>query len=91
MHKMSLVGMCMRSKRNATWTQASNHARARARSLSLSLTHTHTHTQDHLAQMQELLGRMPKQIALGGHYSLELFNRKGELRNIRRLKFWGVC
>lgn len=46
-------------------------------------------TQDHLAQMQELLGRMPKAIALGGHYSLELFNRKGELRNIRHLKFWG--
>ena len=41
--------------------------------------------------MQELLGRMPKAIAMGGHYSLELFNRKGELRNIRRLKFWGVC
>jgi hypothetical protein len=34
---------------------------------------------------------MPKAIAMGGHYSLELFNRKGELRNIRRLKFWGVC
>jgi len=46
--------------------------------------------EDHLAQMQELLGRMPKGIAMGGHYSLELFNRKGELRNIRRLKFWDL-
>ena len=33
---------------------------------------------------------MPKAIAMGGHYSLELFNRKGELRNIRRLKFWDL-
>jgi len=46
--------------------------------------------EDHLAQMQELLGRMPKAIAMNGHYSLELFNRKGELRNIRRLKFWDL-
>jgi serine/threonine-protein kinase SRPK3 len=23
-------------------------------------------------------------------YSAELFNRKGELRNIRRLKFWDI-
>jgi len=46
--------------------------------------------EDHLAQMQELLGRMPKVIALGGKFSLELFNRKGELRNIRKLKFWDL-
>ena len=43
-----------------------------------------------LSPTQELLGRMPKAIAMGGHYSLELFNRKGELRNIRRLKFWDL-
>jgi serine/threonine-protein kinase SRPK3 len=46
--------------------------------------------EDHLAQMQELLGRLPRGIALGGKYSSELFNRKGELRNIRRLKFWDI-
>jgi serine/threonine protein kinase len=45
---------------------------------------------DHLAQFQELLGRLPKNVAFNGKYSLELFNRKGELRNIRKLKFWDV-
>ena len=45
---------------------------------------------DHLAQFQELLGRMPKCVAFNGKYSLELFNRKGELRNIRKLKFWDL-
>ena len=29
-------------------------------------------------------------MALSGRYSLELFNRKGELRNIRKLKFWDL-
>lgn len=28
------------------------------------------------------------QIALGGRYSRELFNRSGDLRHIRRLRFW---
>ena len=32
--------------------------------------------EDHLAQFQELLGRIPRSIALNGRYSLELFNRK---------------
>lgn len=45
---------------------------------------------DHLAQFQELLGKIPKSVALSGRYSLELFNRKGELRNIRKLKFWDL-
>jgi hypothetical protein len=26
----------------------------------------------------ELLGKIPKHIALGGKYSMEMFNRKGE-------------
>jgi serine/threonine protein kinase len=33
---------------------------------------------------------MPKSVAFNGKYSLELFNRKGELRNIRKLKFWDL-
>ena len=33
---------------------------------------------------------MPKNVAFNGKYSLELFNRKGELRNIRKLKFWDL-
>ena len=28
------------------------------------------------------------QIALGGRYSRDYFNRQGELRHIRRLRFW---
>lgn len=30
----------------------------------------------------------PFQIALGGRYSREFFNRHGDLRHIRRLRFW---
>ncbi|KAD7479678.1 hypothetical protein R6Q59_008498 [Mikania micrantha] len=44
--------------------------------------------EDHLALMMELLGMMPRKIALGGRYSRELFNRHGDLRHIRRLRFW---
>nr|XP_043614193.1 serine/threonine-protein kinase SRPK-like [Erigeron canadensis] len=44
--------------------------------------------EDHLALMMELLGMMPRKIALGGRYSREFFNRHGDLRHIRRLRFW---
>ncbi|XP_020169957.1 uncharacterized protein [Aegilops tauschii subsp. strangulata] len=44
--------------------------------------------QDHLALMMELLGMMPRKIALGGRYSRDYFNRYGDLRHIRRLRFW---
>ncbi|XP_009415298.2 uncharacterized protein LOC103996168 [Musa acuminata AAA Group] len=46
--------------------------------------------EDHLALMMELLGMMPRKIALGGRYSREIFNRHGDLRHIRRLKFWSL-
>lgn len=46
--------------------------------------------EDHLALMMELLGMMPRKIALGGRYSREFFNRYGDLRHIRRLRFWPV-
>jgi len=36
----------------------------------------------------ELLGTMPRKVALGGRYSRDFFNRHGDLRHIRRLKFW---
>lgn len=32
---------------------------------------------DHLAQIIELLGDMPKSFALSGKYSADLFNRRG--------------
>ncbi|BAT96025.1 hypothetical protein LR48_Vigan02g075300 [Vigna angularis] len=44
--------------------------------------------EDHLALMMELLGSMPRKIALGGRYSRDFFNRYGDLRHIRRLRFW---
>ncbi|KAI3450654.1 hypothetical protein Pfo_007319 [Paulownia fortunei] len=44
--------------------------------------------EDHLALMMELLGMMPRKVALAGRYSREFFNRFGDLRHIRRLRFW---
>ncbi|KAJ2636362.1 serine/threonine protein kinase, CMGC [Coemansia sp. RSA 1286] len=41
--------------------------------------------EDHVAQIMETLGNFPKKFALSGRYSDELFNRRGELRHIRRL------
>ncbi|CAF1854851.1 unnamed protein product [Brassica oleracea] len=43
---------------------------------------------EHLPLMMELLGMMPRKIALGGRYSRDLFNRHGDLGHIRRLRFW---
>ncbi|KAL9225591.1 hypothetical protein vseg_001496 [Gypsophila vaccaria] len=44
--------------------------------------------EDHLALMMELLGVMPRKIALAGRHAKEFFNRHGDLRHIRRLRFW---
>jgi serine/threonine-protein kinase SRPK3 len=43
---------------------------------------------DHMAQMIETLGPIPKHVALSGRYSSEIFNRRGELRHITKLKVW---
>jgi len=43
---------------------------------------------DHLAQMIELLGIIPKNIANRGKYSNRYFNKRGELLHIKKLKFW---
>ncbi|KAG0331818.1 serine/threonine protein kinase, CMGC group, partial [Podila humilis] len=43
---------------------------------------------DHMAQIIELIGNYPKRLALNGKYSSELFNRKGELRHIHKLRIW---
>ncbi|KAF9142442.1 serine/threonine protein kinase, CMGC group [Linnemannia schmuckeri] len=43
---------------------------------------------DHMAQIIELMGNFPKKLALNGKYSQELFNRKGELRHIHKLRMW---
>ncbi|KAG0238758.1 serine/threonine protein kinase, CMGC group [Actinomortierella wolfii] len=43
---------------------------------------------DHIAQIIELMGNFPKRLALSGKFSHELFNRKGELRHIHKLRYW---
>ncbi|RMZ87417.1 hypothetical protein DV736_g5346, partial [Chaetothyriales sp. CBS 134916] len=45
---------------------------------------------DHIAQIIELLGPFPKNLCLSGKWSQEIFNRKGELRNIHRLRHWAL-
>ncbi|KAK2737820.1 serine/threonine protein kinase, CMGC group [Myotisia sp. PD_48] len=45
---------------------------------------------DHIAQIIELLGPFPKALCLSGKWSQEIFNRKGELRNIHRLRHWAL-
>lgn len=44
---------------------------------------------DHLALIMELLGR-PKAHLLQGKFASDYFNRKGELKQIKKLKFWGL-
>ncbi|KAL1820301.1 hypothetical protein ACET3Z_015170 [Daucus carota] len=43
--------------------------------------------EDHLALMMELLGKMPRKIAIGGRRSKDYFDRHGDLKRIRRLKY----
>jgi len=43
---------------------------------------------DHLAQMMELLGRMPRNVALQGRLYKRFFDRTGHLRRIRGLSYW---
>ncbi|KAL2062272.1 hypothetical protein VTL71DRAFT_6538 [Oculimacula yallundae] len=45
---------------------------------------------DHIAQIIELLGPFPKSLCTSGKWSQEIFNRKGELRNIHRLRHWAL-
>ncbi|XP_020217191.1 SRSF protein kinase 1 [Cajanus cajan] len=44
--------------------------------------------EDHLALMMELLGKMARKIATGGALSKDFFDRHGDLKRIRRLKFF---
>jgi serine/threonine-protein kinase SRPK3 len=44
--------------------------------------------EDHIAQMIELLGKMPRRMITHGRYSGAIFNRKQDLRHIRDLEFW---
>lgn len=46
--------------------------------------------EDHLAMFQELLGKMPKKMALSGKHSKRFFSKKGELLHIQQLKYWPI-
>ncbi|XP_015889589.3 uncharacterized protein LOC107424333 [Ziziphus jujuba] len=46
--------------------------------------------EDHLALMMELLGKIPRKVAIGGARSKDLFDRHGDLKRIRRLKYWSL-
>ena len=43
---------------------------------------------DHIALIIELLGCIPKHVALSGKCSKNYFERKGELKHIKKLKPW---
>ncbi|KAK8070385.1 hypothetical protein PG997_010588 [Apiospora hydei] len=45
---------------------------------------------DHIAQIIELLGPFPKDLWKQGRWSQEIFNKRGELRNIHRLRHWAL-
>eukprot|EP00929_Paragymnodinium_shiwhaense_P025369 TRINITY_DN15361_c0_g1_i1.p1 TRINITY_DN15361_c0_g1~~TRINITY_DN15361_c0_g1_i1.p1 ORF type:complete len:614 (-),score=163.38 TRINITY_DN15361_c0_g1_i1:448-2289(-) len=44
--------------------------------------------EDHLALFQELLGEVPKALVFRGKRAMTFFNRRGELRHIKKLKPW---
>lgn len=46
--------------------------------------------EDHLAMFQELLGKMPKGLAVNGKYSKQFFDKKGNLKHIKSLKYWPI-
>ncbi|KAJ3284380.1 serine/threonine protein kinase, CMGC group, partial [Borealophlyctis nickersoniae] len=51
----------------------------------------YTKDDDHIAQIVELLGDFPSHIALSGKWSSEIFNRKGQLRHIHKLRYWKLA
>lgn len=46
--------------------------------------------EDHIAHIIELIGNVPKHIALSGKYSREYFNKRGELLHIGNLRPWNL-
>ncbi|KAF1390853.1 hypothetical protein PFLUV_G00062400 [Perca fluviatilis] len=44
--------------------------------------------EDHIAQIMELLGKIPPDVAFSGKYSAEYFSRRGDLRRVGPLRFW---
>lgn len=47
--------------------------------------------EDHLALISELIGECPnKKFLLSGYKSEKFFDKNGKLRNIKKLKHWGL-
>merc|ERR1740121_673805 len=46
--------------------------------------------EDHLALFVELLGPMPTKLIARGRRSATYFNRRGDLRHIKSLRYWGL-
>ncbi|XP_059906698.1 SRSF protein kinase 1a isoform X2 [Gadus macrocephalus] len=46
--------------------------------------------EDHLALVIELLGQIPRHLALSGKFSQEYFTKRGDLKHITKLKPWGL-
>ena len=49
---------------------------------------TYSKNDDHLAQIIELAGKMPKNFALSGSNSMKYFNKNGKLKRIKKLVYY---
>ncbi|KAM9305155.1 SRSF protein kinase 1-like [Gastrophryne carolinensis] len=47
--------------------------------------------EDHIAQIIELLGQVPRKLITAGKYSKDFFTKKGDLKHISKLKPWGLA
>ena len=47
----------------------------------------YTKDDDHLALMMEMLGKLPKKLALSGRYSRNYYNKDGKLKNIKKMNW----
>lgn len=50
--------------------------------------HSYTKDDDHIAQILELLGDLPEYLKRSGKYYRSFFHTNGNLRNIKKLKYW---
>ncbi|KAM9831135.1 SRSF protein kinase 3 [Syngnathus typhle] len=46
--------------------------------------------EDHIAQIMELLGKIPPAVAMSGKYSADYFNHRGNLRRVGPLRIWSL-
>ncbi|XP_075882156.1 SRSF protein kinase 3 [Nelusetta ayraudi] len=46
--------------------------------------------EDHVAQIMELLGKIPPDVAFSGRYSAEYFDRRGDLRRVGPQRLWSL-